>query len=144
MPSGRFCFSRFAVVAVVSLLSAGCGGERVVKVTGTATRNGDPVPNLVVHFVPEKGERSFALTDPKGRFSMRTSSGREGVLVGSHKVWVQLQPVGPKDPVEMQDRIAALQSDPQIAGMLEKYGSFESTPLKKDITTRQEINLALD
>jgi len=102
------------------------------------------VPNLVINFAPDKGERSFALTDQNGKFTMRTSSGRNGVVAGSHKVWVHLRPVGLKDDLELQKQYAVLQEDPKIAAMLEKYGSYEKTPIQKEINHSQVIKLELD
>ncbi len=57
-------------ILVCCILVTGCGGERLVKVTGVATRTGKPMPNLVINFSPEIGLRSFALTDADGKFKM--------------------------------------------------------------------------
>ena len=128
-----------------SFLTIGCGaGDRRVKVTGVATRAGKPVPNLVINFSPEKGLRSFALTDTNGKFKMVFNDGREGVLVGSHKVWIAVPTAGGRKSPERQKLIESQQSDPVIIEILEKYGSAESTPLAFDIHADQEINLSLD
>jgi hypothetical protein len=58
------------------VFASGCGGEKFVTVTGMATRHGKPVPNLAIIFSPEKGLRSFALTDENGKFKMVHSTGR--------------------------------------------------------------------
>ena len=45
------CANLFLAVAL-----AGCdAGPHVVRVKGTVTRQGKPVPNVTVHFVPESG-----------------------------------------------------------------------------------------
>jgi len=141
--SRRGCVLRAAIM-LLACHAAGCGGERLVRVTGTATRHGKPVPNLVIHFAPEQGLRSFALTDQDGKFKMLYTDGREGVLVGTHKVWVELNTAGAKDDPEQQRRLAAQRSDPEIAQILKKYGSAESTPLVLEIKEGREINLLLD
>jgi hypothetical protein len=113
-------------------------------VTGTATRHGKPVPDLAINFVPQNGLRSFALTDQNGKFTMVYIDGREGVLVGTHKVFVQLPTAGTKENPEQQKRLAQQKKDPEIEQILRKYGNVESTPLTFEITKDQEINLTLD
>ena len=129
---------------VVALLVVGCGGEKLVTVTGTARRHGKPVPNLVINFVPEKGLRSYALTDQNGRFSMVYTNGQEGVLPGSHKVWVQLATAGSKEDKEQQKRLALQKSDTEITQILRKYGNGETTPLVVQVKDDQEMDLNLD
>jgi hypothetical protein len=126
------------------VLATGCSGEELVKVTGTATRNGKPLPDLAIHFMPEKGMRSFALTRPDGTFTMVFSNGQEGVLVGTHKVWVQLPTAGAKNDPERQKRLVAQQNDPEIAEILRKYGSPDTSPITLEIRKSQDINLTLD
>jgi hypothetical protein len=137
----RFHVAGFLLVA---LLATGCGGERLVKVTGTATRNGKPVPNVAVNFLPEKGLRSVALTDQNGKFKLVHLNGREGALVGTHKVVIQLPTAGARNDPEHQKRLALQQSDPEITQILEKYGDAERTPITVEVTESKDINLALD
>jgi hypothetical protein len=127
----------------VGLLAVGCGQEKFAEVTGKATRGGKPVPNLVINFTPEKGLRSVALTDQNGAFKMVHSSGRHGVLVGPHKVWVAL-PLGSKEDLNQVQRLAQQRADPEITAILHKYGNAETTPLTFEITTSRVIDLALD
>jgi hypothetical protein len=131
------------LAALVLSCVAGCGGGSRAKVTGTATRGGKPVANLAIHFVPEKGARSFAKTDENGKFTMILSSGEQGVAVGKHKVWVQLPPA-PKDDPEQQKQLAARQQNPDVTAMLRKYGSLETTPLEMTVTGNKVIDLTLD
>jgi hypothetical protein len=136
--------SRFALLLLCSFLVAGCGGEKLVKVSGTALRHGKPVPHLVINFSPEKGLRSFALTDQNGKFNMLYTNGQEGVVVGTHKVWVHLQTAGSKEDKDFQKRLAAQRNDPEIAQILRKYGKPETTPLIVEAKEDIERDLNLD
>jgi hypothetical protein len=131
---------------VVFLVFAGCGdrGERLVKVTGTATHNGIPIPHVAIHFAPENGRRSFALTSAEGKFNMLYTDGREGVLVGAHKVWIELPMAGAKKDPEQKKRLATQQNDPVILQILQKYGNAEITPIQFEIKEPREIDLKLD
>ncbi len=138
---------RYAVCLLLSLFAAGCGsGDDLMHVTGTATRNGRPVPNLGITFSPENGMRSTGLTDKDGHFTLLYSKGGQaGVLVGKHKVSVQLPPlVGAKDDPEKQKLLTEQKKDPEIAKILEKYGNSETTTLILEITASKEIELPLD
>ena len=103
-----------------------------------------PVPHLVINFTPEKGLRSFALTDQDGKFNMIYTSGQEGVILGTHKVWVQLATTGSKEDKEFKKRLAKQQSDPDMAQLLKKYGKAETTPLTIEAREDREITLSLD
>ena len=116
----------------------------MVRVTGSATRHGKPVPDLVITFVPDRGQRSFGLTGQDGKFTMRSASGQEGVPAGTHKVWVQLKFAGSRDDQEQQKRVAARQKDPEIVQILRKYGNAETTPITLEIKESREIALSLD
>jgi hypothetical protein len=143
MPPRNTYGFQFALL-LCPFLATGCGGEKLVKVTGTATRHGKPVPHLVINFSPEKGLRSFALTDQDGSFNMIYTNGQEGVVPGTHKVWVQLQTTGSKEDKEHQKRLARQQSDPEIKQILQKYGKADTTPLTVEAKEDREINITLD
>jgi hypothetical protein len=118
----------------------GCGGNKLVMVSGTVTRHGTAVPNLGIHFVPEKGLGSHGLTDQAGRFDLLFSNGEQGALIGVHKVWVQLPP-------DTKNRSALLRRalDPDTEAMLLKYGNSETTPLTVEVKEGQEeLQLVLD
>jgi hypothetical protein len=118
----------------------------MVKVSGTVTRAGRPVPGLTVIFTPEKGFSSRGLTDENGRYTLHPAAGgSDGAVVGAHKVSVQLRPVTAKDDQELQDRVAKMKKDPQIQQILAKYGKPETTPLTKEVqSNNQVIDLELD
>jgi hypothetical protein len=124
-----------------ALAANGCGGgDTLVNVTGKVTRNGKAVPNLGINFVPEKGFTSHGLSDTEGRYSLLyRPTGKEGAVVGVHKVWVQLPPDPPK-----RSAVQARASDPDVNLMLEKYSSV-NTPLTVEVKEGQpEIDLKLD
>jgi hypothetical protein len=135
----------YGMLIVLFPFVVGCtsGADRLVKVTGTATHNGKPVPNVAVHFMPENGLRSVALTDNEGKFTLVHSDGREGALVGTHKVWVELPTGGTKD-ADQQKRLAMQRNDPSIVQVLQKYGNADITPMRLEITESQEVELKLD
>jgi hypothetical protein len=138
------CGLRFACFLLCAILAGGCGGDKLVKITGTVTHHGKPVPNLVINFAPEKGLQSYALTDQDGRFNMHYTTGQEGVVPGIHKVWVGLHTAGSKEDKAQQKRVARQQTDPQIAQILRKYGKVDTTPLTVEAKADREIDLALD
>ena len=122
---------------LVVILAAGCNGQRIVKVSGVATRAGKPVPDMQVTFVPSEGRPSRGVTDDQGRFAF-------GALTGTHKIWVQLRPVSPKDDQELVRRIETLQQDPEIEQILQKYGA-DTSSLRANVTQDgQVIDLELD
>jgi hypothetical protein len=139
--SGSF---RFAFFLLAPALAVGCDSEKLVQITGTVTRHGQPVPRLVINFSPEKGMQSYALTAQDGRFDMMHTTGQEGVVMGMHKVWVQLPTAGSKEDKGQQKRLAKQQSDPEIAQILRKYGRVETTPLTVEAKEDREFNIVLD
>jgi hypothetical protein len=130
-----------ALLLASSVIVGGCSGETLVKVTGTVKRDGKPVPHLGVHFVPEeKGLSSHGLTDENGHFTLLYSTGKEGAVVGKHKVWVQLPP----DPQNRRD-LSRRATEPDMEALLLKYGNSETTPLTVEVKDDQkEIKLNLD
>jgi hypothetical protein len=132
---------RQAFILIGALSACGCGGgETLVNVTGTVTRNGKAVPNLGIHFVPEKGLASHGLSDADGRYGLLYApTGKEGAIVGTHKVWVQLPP----DP-QKRGAVQSRASEPDMEALLDKYGML-NTPLTVEVKEGQEeINLPLD
>ena len=144
-----------AFVAVCILSSSGCGGsERVVSVSGTVTYNGQPVPGLVVSFVPEAVSEtgvSSGETDSSGKYSLKVAkTGSSGAVVGKHKVWVSLPREAPADgkddkPNKPKAKGAAGTTVPaEVAAVLKKYGSLEKTPLVIEVKGGEPIDLKLD
>lgn len=130
-----------AFVATLALLAGCSDGPKVVRVSGTVTHNGKPVPSLTVHFIPETGRPSWGLTDENGRFTLEYDNKLQGALVGSHTIWVQWRPKSPQE--EMNPKLSTRPADfPAIQG---KYGSQEKSPLKIEITKAvDDLEVKLD
>ena len=78
------------------LAVAGCSDGKIptVPVSGVVTLNGEPLGDCTVTFLPQAkseddlvaGAPSAAKTGPDGRYTLSTSDGRQGAVVGSHVV----------------------------------------------------------
>jgi hypothetical protein len=79
-------------LVLLTLLLAGCGDRvKLVPVEGVVKINGQPAANVSVQFQPDglkgnKGPTSFANTDGEGKFRLKTFDGRDGAVVGAHRV----------------------------------------------------------
>jgi hypothetical protein len=82
-----------ALPLLACVLAAGCGGSKVVPVSGTITYKGKPVPNAFVNFVPENGRPSMGETDPNGKFTLVYDPETKGAERGKHRVFVQYNAV---------------------------------------------------
>ncbi|WP_171474834.1 Ig-like domain-containing protein [Frigoriglobus tundricola] len=119
------------------------------------THNGQPVPGLVISFVPEAASEtgvSSGETDESGKYSLKVAkTGSGGAVVGKHKVWVSLPreaPSGDKGdkPNKPKAKAAATSSavPTELAAVLKKYGSLEKTPLSIEVKGGEPIDLKLD
>jgi hypothetical protein len=126
------------------LLVAGCSsGPNVVDVSGRVTRNGKPVPNLQLNFLPETGRPSWAVTDSDGRFTLNYSRDYSGGLVGKHQVWVVLQASDPGQ--EQQAALGRATYAEDLAQLVAEYGDANNPQIEVEIASSgQEVNLALD
>jgi hypothetical protein len=78
---------------ITIVLAMGCGTPKFAPVSGKVTLNGTPLPHGVVMFQPmgepgsiKAGEGSTGKTNDKGEFTLRSSTGKLGALVGKHQV----------------------------------------------------------
>jgi hypothetical protein len=97
---------RLLSLLAAGLSVAGCGGDRLdlAKATGRVTLRDAPVPFGIVTFVPEgahggSGPTGSAHLNSDGTFSIETL-GREGALVGHHRVRVNLYLRDPADQIQ--------------------------------------------
>jgi hypothetical protein len=145
------------LVALCALGASGCGGsEQIVSVSGTVTHNGQPVPGLVVSFVPDAATEtgvSTGETDRDGKYSLKVAkSGSSGAVVGKHKVWVSLPrqatapTAGDQDdkPNKPKATPTAANVPAELAPVLNKYGSLEKSPLAVEVKGGEPIDLKLD
>jgi hypothetical protein len=148
------------ILAIGFLSCSGCGGskEKVVAVSGTVTHNGQPVPGIVVSFVPEAQTEtgvSTGETNESGKYNLTVvKTGSSGAVVGTHKVWVSL----PREPyVEPGDKEASAKLNKlkkkasptakppaDVADILKKYGNLDKSPLTKEVKDGAPIDLKLD
>jgi hypothetical protein len=115
----------------------GCSeGPEVVPVTGTVTRNGKPVPGVMINFMPEDGRPSWAITDAEGRYELQYSKSYTGGLVGKHKVFVGYD-------ANPDGSAPALNEEQQE--IVKKYGNRTTSPLDIEIQEKgQIIDIRLD
>lgn len=108
-------------IAVLSaMLLVGCAREpERGPVSGVVTLDGKPLPRVMVVFVPADntpGQRSVALTDSGGRYSVFTDKDQHGASVGTHHVSLF-------DPQSVSD-------DPAPSRVPAAYTDVIRTPLK--------------
>jgi hypothetical protein len=142
---------------------SGCSGgknEKVVRVNGTVTHNGQPVPGIVVSFVPVTATEtgvSTGTTDDNGQYSLKVAkTGSSGAVVGTHKIWVSRprEPfVNPQDKEEVakQKKLkknanpADTKPPADLTEILKKYGNLDKSTLTKEVKDGGEpIDLKLD
>lgn len=134
-------------VALLTLALPGCSdsGMDVVPVEGTVTWNGEPVPNIVVEFMPTQGNRpSQGFTDENGHFKLNYTIDEEGAEVGTHDVtfaWVADKQG--QEPSEAVQEILKLHGAEAVQKNLKLHGE-DGTPIQVEITEPTEnLELAL-
>jgi hypothetical protein len=150
-----------AILATVFLLSSsGCGkSEKVVAVAGTVTHNGQPVPGLIISFVPVEQTQtgvSTGQTDEGGKYSLKVAkTGSSGAVVGYHKVWVSLPRAAYVEPTNKEEvaKLKKLNQKPasttpkppaDIADILKKYGNPDVSTLVIGVNGGEQVDIKLD
>src|SRR5579862_4083815 len=79
---------RVGLCCAIAALTVGCGsgtGSKAVKVTGSVTQNGKPLPGANVGFKPldsgQDANQKGAITNIEGRFEVRLAPGNYTVLL---------------------------------------------------------------
>lgn len=101
------------LVLAAAFAAAGCGGERLGRVTGTVTAGGRLVTSGTVQFIPAAGKAAVASIMPDGTYTLTTYAHGDGALVGTHKVVIHATRVGAGKLVEaksIEDEIALAKS----------------------------------
>jgi hypothetical protein len=122
---------------------AGCGESKVVPVAGTLTYKGKPVPNAIVHFVPAAGRPSLGETDPAGQFTLTYDPETKGAERGTHRVFVQHNPLADANLPTALPGVAPKLS-PDLREFFDKYGGDKS---KVEVTVEKatsDLKLAWD
>jgi hypothetical protein len=133
-------------VALLLVVLTGCsGGPRIVRISGTVTRAGKPVPNIVVNFMPEEGRPSWGSTDEQGHYTLHYDRDQDGAVTGRHQVSVEYSPRNP-GAEDIEARGGGKPTVPQeLQAILQKYGNPETTPLKVEVNkNNQVIDIQLD
>ncbi len=131
----------FAVVALAAMCGWGCSGEeeanwKLVKVTGTVTKNGKPLADAVISFVPAGGNKQSTpgadQTGPEGNY-MLTFKGRTGVAPGKYKVIVTQPLELPPGSVSSEPALADQPAMRQMALAASNPGKKKSAEAKKEL-----------
>ncbi len=132
------------LLVLVLLPAGGCGGSSdVVRVTGTVRHDGKPVANLTLVFVPDSGRSSWGVTDEEGHFKLSYDRKHEGAVRGTHRIYAQFRPRDAQQEMAIGQGKQA--PPPDVQAILAKYGSLDSTPLRREIDRDgQVIDLDLD
>jgi hypothetical protein len=118
--------STFLLRTTLLLVTLGCGASNapIVKVKGSLTYQGKPIPQVYLRFEPDDlttKATSMAVTDAQGRFEMFMGS-TPGVYRGKVKVFCDdpLAAMGAKSQVPKE-------IEPAYRALCAKYGAGKST-----------------
>ena len=122
-----------AVLAATCLGFLGCGdGSKLVSVSGVVTVDGKPYKNAIVSFQPvatggalNAGMGSTGLTDENGKFTLTTMDGKNGAVVGPHKVRIQTKR---DDPTAYVDPNIGSDDNPDPDGPKKKNVKIDPIP----------------
>lgn len=131
--------TRQTIVLIASLLLlAGCGtrGPKLGMVAGKVTMDGQPLPEVIVTFVPaEGGVSSSGLTNQDGVYLLSCSLG-QGAVVGQHRVYVQSKP-----PNAPGDSLVPDEDDPSYRP--DPYASVRAPVFEEKLPARYNTNSEL-
>jgi hypothetical protein len=110
-------------------------------VAGILTYKGQPVPNVYVDFVPEKGRMTSAVTDEQGHFEVEYDRKQKGISAGKNKVAVRPKPATrAEQEAEMMGKRLPLSKEKRE--FFAKYGEGRS---KVELVIEQDVpDLRLD
>jgi len=85
----------FVTIFTVLTLTIGCGDGKIatLRVTGTVTFDGEPLPNANINFTPKtegQGNPAYAITDENGFYRLQTLLGAAGAgtTAGEYDVYI--------------------------------------------------------
>ncbi len=88
------------ILMLVLLVCAGCGGSDLPDlgyVEGTVTLDGNPLPNAIVTFQPERARPSYGRTDENGWYELAYTDEAKGATLGTHQVTISTKSDGDPD-----------------------------------------------
>jgi hypothetical protein len=118
---------RFAPLLFVALIGCSDTGPKIVKVNGTLTYKGKPVPGAIIQFVPADGagRPSTGQTDAQGRFKLIYDRQHDGAAIGKYKVWVSTRAARhAEDAAAMLGKKAPTPNE--MAEFIDKYSAEKS------------------
>lgn len=129
---------RIVLIALLLVTMSGCGGVKLVPVTGEVKLDGTPVADCAVMFSPVGGGPvASGTTDLQGRFQLNTMN-RAGAVPGEHRVTLAKQrTTGMVGDVPGPNGVQIEWLVPQ------KYSRVETSGLTKNVTS-QEHEFAFD
>jgi len=102
------------------------------KVTGIVTREGKPVEEFAVGFIPEKGRPAIGKTDATGRFELSTFSPKDGAIAGLHRVVIT--PISDEPPpLESGMPRSGEMHGKKVPLIPAKYADVNQTPFRATI-----------
>ena len=101
-----------------------------------------PVPNVIVHFVPENGHPSQGLADQQGKFTLVYDRTTKGAVVGMNKVYVEFRA---KSPLEEGKSTSERSLTEEQREILNKYGNPQAPAIEVNIEKKnQHVEIKLD
>ncbi|MCH9653478.1 MAG: carboxypeptidase regulatory-like domain-containing protein [Planctomycetes bacterium] len=89
--NGKRSFTLKFLLVTLTGCCIGCSGGSDIdlgQVKGVVSMDGQPLPDVVVVFKPEKGNPSSGVTDANGNYELVYIGKSKGAIIGSHKVSV--------------------------------------------------------
>ena len=108
-----------AIVLAFGSLSAGCGRSDIPElgqVKGRVAARGQPLPGVMVQFIPESGGRpGSGITDEQGEFELTYTADYTGTKVGPNRVEITtIWPDGEPPPGEKEKIPAKYNSQSEL------------------------------
>ena len=154
-PDGKPCRPRLlgtTCLGIVLTVLVGCGQKpSPATVEGTVRRNGNPLDNCLVVFLPEsrdgaKAWRFVGLTDAQGHYRLQGEDRRAGAKLGFYRVTVEDLSVSTgvrrrdHGTVDARDAPDAEAPPPvRRSRVPERYASASQTPLRKEVQPGHQV-----
>ncbi|MGQ0633401.1 MAG: hypothetical protein ACT4QC_02225 [Planctomycetaceae bacterium] len=133
------------VLAVACVLAAGCGAsvkQQCADVRGRVLRNGRPLENVRVTFIPEfpspaGSPASWGVTDAAGAFRLTCIDGRPGAVLGTHRVVLEdvrgLAGVAAASREELDDKPPSPAAPRAATRVPATYTTAAASPLQRQV-----------